>query len=100
MEKLDKETSAIIQSQEKVYHLTEHEGWPLVKQMLMERIDEFYDTRNVVGKNATEKGKSLEIRTAVAKEMYAWLADIDGSVNAYATNRTLKEKESYILREQ
>jgi len=95
----DKETSKIIEEQGKVASLTEHEGWPLVERMLMEKIERYYDTRNVKGKNATEKGKALEIRSAVAEEMLAWLQDIRGVVSTYEFNKQFKERETYIVRE-
>lgn len=100
--KLDKETKDLLTDQEKIKLLTQHEGWPIVRNIFMKKITEFLNISDMDPK--TPLGGSIiaeiGIRQGASTKLIEILNDIQGTADQFDANAALTQdiNETYIIR--
>ena len=105
--KLDKETRTVVEAQQKVKSLTQHEGWPIVKALFIKKVAELLNLADV---NIMATGQSngmgfnvaqeVGMRQLAAARLIEILNDVQGTADQFDANEALTSAitESYVER--
>lgn len=100
--KLDRETRELLTEQEKIKLLTQHEGWGIVKKMLMEKVAGLLNISDMNPKEPLGGSLIAEIgiRQGAATKIIEILNDVQGTADQFDANESLTQQveNSYIIR--
>jgi len=100
--KLDNDTKKVLSDQEKIKRLTEHEGWPIVEKLLLNKAAELLNMSGVNVQNPLGGNLVAEIgmRQLASARILEVLADVKGTAEQFSANQSLTEQieTSYVYR--
>ena len=100
--KLDKETRDTISDQEKIKKLTEHEGWPLVRALILKRAAELINISDINVLNPVSGNLIAEIgmRQLASARLIEVLREVQGTAEQFDANAALTQgvESEYVLR--
>jgi hypothetical protein len=86
---VDKDTDKQLTDGEELQRMTESKGWGLARQKLVDKILDLQNIHNVDEASIDNVVVDIKSRKAAVAIMYAWLADVEGSVEQHKANRDL-----------
>jgi hypothetical protein len=98
-----KEQKKFLLDNKSVYRFVKSRGWVIVKNRLLEQINDMQSIMNVEGNQTPEQIViDLKVRRAVCEELIRWVKSIEGQAEQFENNETSlpQEQKSYIMREE
>lgn len=96
---IDKETKQVLSEEKRVEMLCEHEGWSIVRQKLVNRINDLQSILNVNGEATPEQiAIDLKSRALAISTLVDFLQDIEGTAQKSKDNQNMFVKETYVMR--
>ena len=100
--KLDKETKEMMTDQEKIKRLTEHDGWPLVRNLILKKAGELINISDINVANPSGGNLVAEIgmRQLASARLLEVINDIQGTAEQFDMNSALTEQveNTFIMR--
>ena len=82
---MDKETSEIRHKADLLFDLTQHEGWGIAREKLIESITDLQNAFNIETESADKMLINLQARKMSASILYDWLKQIEGTAQQSKT---------------
>lgn len=99
MDNLDKETKEILSDEKKIEHLCEHEGWEIVRNKLIEKIQDLQHIQNVDITSPENAIIDLKARGMAVQILWEWLTvDVQGTAQNSKSNPMNVKMSQYIFR--
>lgn len=99
---IDSETRNVLSDQEKIKRLTEHEGWAIVRALLLRKATELLNIADINIVNPVNGNLVAEIgmRQLASARLIEILKDVEGTAEQFDANAVLSEQvdHEYIIR--
>lgn len=87
---MDGETKRILEEQQLLSEVTNHQGWPIARRKLIEYLDELKNIEDLEDATPTTMWRDVRARKYARKILMLWLQEIEGSPEI-VQNNTMKK---------